>query len=229
MLLAEDLLLLVTDDASGRLLAAGAQVDAGLGGANLIELTLLGKVDVSGEQDQGRRGRIVVLDPSPPGDEVLGAALETLAARQGSKPAAVIGPLGKNLRPVLYERLTASGVLRAGRGRTLGIFPRRTWPAQDSSHEAGVRDLVTQALIQRTAPDERTAALIALLHALKCEHQVVDPRPYQMSKRQLQARAAEIAQGNWASEAVRKAIDEAMAAVATVAAVSAATTVATSG
>ena len=229
MLLAEDLLLLVTDDASGRLLAAGAQVDAGLGGANLIELTLLGKVDVSGEQDQGRRGRIVVRDPSPPGDEVLDAALETLAARQGSKPTAVIGPLGKNLRPVLYERLTASGVLRAGRGRTLGIFPKRTWPAQDSSHEAAVRDLVTQALIQQTAPDERTAALIALLHALKCEHQVVDPRPYQMSKRQLQARAAEIAQGNWASEAVRKAIDEAMAAVATVAAVSAATTVATSG
>ena len=26
----------------------------------------LGKVDVSGEQDQGRRGRIIVRDPSPP-------------------------------------------------------------------------------------------------------------------------------------------------------------------
>ena len=105
MLLAEDLLLLVTDDASGRLSAEGEHVDAGLGGANLIELTLLGKVDVSGEQDQGRRGRIVVRDPSPPGDDVLDAALETLAARQGRKPSAVIGPLGKNLRPVLYERL----------------------------------------------------------------------------------------------------------------------------
>jgi hypothetical protein len=226
MLLAEDLLLLVTDDASGRLSVPGVQVDAGLGGANLVELTLLGQVDVSGEQDQGRPGRIIVRDPSPPGDDVLDAALRILVERQGSKPSAVIRPLGKNLRPVLYQRLADGGVLRAGRGRTLGIFPTRAWPAQDPSHEAEVRQHVTQALVQTAAPDERTAALIALLHALKCEHKVVDPRRYQLSRRQLRARADQIAQGNWASEAVRKAIDEMIAAVA---AASAAATAATSG
>ena len=226
MLLAEDLLLLVTDDASGRLSVPGVQADAGLGGANLVELTLLGKVDVAGEQDPGKPGRVIVRDPSPPGDEILDAALRTVSARPGSKPSAVIRPLGKNLRPVLYQRLAASGVRRAGRGRALGIFPTRTWPAQDPSHEAEMRQLVTQALVQPSAPDERTAALIALLHALKCEHKVVDPRPYQLSRRQLRARAAEIAQGNWASEAVRKAIDEMMAAVA---AASAAATAASSG
>jgi len=226
VLLAEDLLLLVTDDASGRLSAPGVQVDAGLGGANLVELTLLGRVDVSGEQDQGRHGRIIVRDPSPPGDDVLDAALRTLVERQGSKPSAIIRPLGKNLRPVLYQRLVASGVLRAGQGRALGIFPTRTWPAQDPSHEAEMRQLVTQAMIQPAAPDERTAALIALLHALKFEHKVVDPQSHQLSRRQVRARAAEIAQGNWASEAVRKAIDEMIAAVA---AASAAATAATSG
>jgi hypothetical protein len=229
MLLAEDLLLLVTDDASGRLAASGSQVDAGLGGANLVELTLLGKVDITGEQDQGKPGRIIVRDPAPPEDDVLDAALETLTARQGSKPSAVIGPLGKNLRPVLYERLAAGGVLRAERGRALGIFPTRTWPTQDPGHEAEVRQLVTQALIQPGEPDERTAALIALLHALKCEHKVVDAKSYQLSRRQLRARAAEVAQGNWASEAVRKAIDEMMAAVAAAVAASAAATAATSG
>jgi len=208
MLLAEDLLLLVTNDATGRLSVSGEPVDAGLGGANLVELTLLGKVDVSGEQDQGRRGRIIVRDPSPPGDEVLDAALQTLVKRQGRKPSAVIRPLGKKLRRVLYQRLTARGVLR--------IFPTRTWPAQDPSRKAEVRQQVTQALVGTAAPDERTAALIALLHALKCEHKVVDPRPYQLSRRQLRARAAEIAQGNWASKAVRKAIDDEIAGAAVV-------------
>ena len=58
--MAEDLLLLVTDDASGRLSAPAAQVDAGLGGANLVELTLRNKVDLSGEGDQGKPGRIIV-------------------------------------------------------------------------------------------------------------------------------------------------------------------------
>ena len=51
---------------------------------------------------------------------------------------------------------------------------------------------MTQALAGTAAPDERTAALIALLHALKCEHKVVDPRSYQLSRRQLRKRAAEI-------------------------------------
>ena len=226
MLLAEDLLLLVTDDTSGKLSAPLAQVDVGLGGANLVELTLLHKVDISGHEDLGRRGRIIVRDPSPAGDDVLDAALQILVARQGSKPSAVVKLLGKNLRQTLYRRLAGRGVLRAGRGRALGIFPTRTWPTQDASHEAEVRQLVTQALIQQTAPDERTAALIALLHALKREHKVVDPGRYQLSRRQLRARAGEIAQGNWASEAVRKAIDEMMAAVA---AASAAATAASSG
>jgi hypothetical protein len=213
MLLAEDLLLLVTDDASGQLSAPAAQVDAGLSGANLVELALLNKVDLSAEGEDGRPGRIVVRDPSPAGDDVLDAALGVLAANQGKKPSAVIRPLSKNLRQALYERLAAAGVVRAGRGKTLGIFRTRSWPAQDASHEAQVRELLTQALVQQTAPDARIAALIALLHALRCEHKVVDPEPYGLSKRQLAARAGEIAQGNWASGAVRKAIDEMNAAV----------------
>ena len=71
------------------------------------------------------------------------------------------------------------------------------------------------------APDTRTAALIALVHALRCEDKIVDSRQQGLYRRQLRARAEEIAEGNWASEAVRKAIEEMMAAV--VAAATAAT------
>ena len=225
MLLAEDLLLLVTDDATGRLSAAAAPVDAGLGGANLIELTLRGKVDLSGEQDQDKPKRIVVRDPSPAGDAVLDAALETVIAHQGQKPSTVIRPLSKNLRPTLYQRLADSGVVRAERGKIFGVFPSHRWPAQDASHDAEVRRLMTQALVQQEAADTRTAALIALVHAVGCEDKVVDPRQYGLSRRELRARAEEIAKGNWASEAVRKAIKEMMAAVmaATTAAAIAAT------
>jgi hypothetical protein len=215
MLLAEDLLLLVTDDASGRLSAPAAQVDAGLGGANLVELTLRNKVDLSGEQDRGKPGRLVVRDPSTTGDAILDAALEIVLAYQGKRPSAVLGALSKNLRQMLYERLADSGVVRAERSRILGVAPVHRWPAQDASHEAEVRRLVTQALVHQVAQDARIAALIALLRALECEDKIVDPGQHGLSKRELRARAEKIAEGNWASQAVRKAIEEMMAAVLT--------------
>lgn len=216
MLIAEDLLLLLTDDETGRLSAPAAQVDAGLGGANLAELAMLGRVGLTGEGDAARPGRIVVRDPSPAGDEVLDAALRILTARQGSRPSAVIGPLSKHLRQTLYERLAGSGLIRAERGKILGVFPARRWPANDASHEASLRDQLAGALLgpAATAPDPRAAALIALMRALRREHQIVDPRQGGMSKRQLRERAGRIAAGNWAAEAVRKAINEDMMAAA---------------
>ena len=211
MLLAEDLLLLVTDDASGRLSAPADRVDAGLGGANLVELTLRNKVDLTGEQDPGKPGRIIVRDPSPPGDAILDRALETVTAYQAKRPSTVIRPLSKNLRRTLYERLAGHGVVRAERRKVFGAFPSLRWPAQDASHEAEVRRLMTQALVQQVAPDTRTAALIALVHAVGCVDKIVDPRQHGLSKRELRARAKKIADGNWASAAVRKAIEERMA------------------
>ena len=132
--------------------------------------------------------------------------MQIVIAHQGKKPSTVIGSLSKNLRRTLYERLAGAGVIRAEQGSTLGLFPTRRWPAQDTGHEGQVRQLVTQALVQQGAPDARSAALIALLHALRCEHKIIDPRHYGLSKRQLRARTEEIARGNWASEAVQEII-----------------------
>jgi hypothetical protein len=59
--------------------------------------------------------------------------------------------------------------------------------------------------------------LISLVHAVKAEHKVVDgPR------RQLRARAAEVADGEWAGRAVHKAVEAVQASVAAAVAVSAA-------
>jgi hypothetical protein len=226
MLIAEDLLLLLTDDNSGQLLAPADQVDVGLGGAMLVELTMLNRVDLSREGDDGKPGRIIVRDPSPTGDEVLDGALRIVLPLQGKKPAAVVKALGTNLRRTLYERLASSGVIRAEKGKILGVFPRHTWPSLDNRHESEVRGLVIQALVQQTTPDTRTAALIALLHALRREHLIVFPRRYDLSKRELRARAEEIARGSWASDAVRKAIDDVIAAVAAMAVVAAAGSIA---
>ena len=73
MLIAEDLLLLLTDDTSGKLSAHPAKVDIVLAGANLVELALMGRVDM----DISRK-ELIVGDRSPIGDAVLNATLETV-------------------------------------------------------------------------------------------------------------------------------------------------------
>ncbi|MGZ4458532.1 MAG: GOLPH3/VPS74 family protein, partial [Nocardioidaceae bacterium] len=119
MLIAEDLLLLLTDEVRGRLVVASEQVDIALGGALLVELSLSERVALD------ERGRVRVADAGPTGDPLLDHALEVVAGRQGKKPGSVVGPLGKKVRPALYDRLVEGGLLRKGKGKVLGLFPVR--------------------------------------------------------------------------------------------------------
>lgn len=210
MLLAEDLLLLLTDDETGRLVVSGSEVDVALGGAQLVELSLSGHVGVDDK-------RLVVRDPSATGDELLDQGLEKVRSREGKKPSSVVTPLGAKLRPQLYERLATCGILRAEHGKVLGLFPTTKWPTSSADHEAAVRRALTSALVHGTTPEPRDGALIALLHALRSTHKVVDPREHGMRRKDLDRRAKEIAEGDWGSKAVREAIDAMLAMVAVIA------------
>lgn len=86
MLLAEDLLLLLTDDDTGKL-AASTEVDVALGGALLVELALMDRVDVARAHDRVREGRLVVRDANPTGDGLLDEALAIVEEqKEGKKP-----------------------------------------------------------------------------------------------------------------------------------------------
>jgi hypothetical protein len=207
MLLAEDLLLLLTDDDTGQLAAPGGEVDVALGGALLIELALTGRVDVAGPDERVREGRLIVRDPRPTGDGLLDEALGAVGQKEGKKPQSVVARLGKGTRLRLYERLAESGVLRAEEGRLLRVFPRHRWPSEDTAHEASVRAGLVTTLRNGTTKDARTGALIALLLALSVVHKAVDPESVGLSKREMNANAKRIAQGDWGATAVREAID----------------------
>src|SRR6476619_5977090 len=105
MLIAADLLLLLTDDRRGRLVAPSNHVDAALGGALLIELALAHRVEVAAGGGTVRKGRLIVTDASATSDVLLDEALVELAQKQGKKPKNVVALLGKGLRPRLYARL----------------------------------------------------------------------------------------------------------------------------
>jgi hypothetical protein len=213
MLIAEDLLLLLTNDETGKLAASHSEVDVALGGALLVELALMRRVDLAGPSEQVRRGRLVVRDASATSDPLLDEALATVGEKEGKKPQDVVTALGKHVRVRLYDRLVGRGLVRAESGKVLGIFPGHNWPAQDAAHEDFVRADLLTALRNATTGDARTGALISLLLALKAVPKAVDPAAAGLSTREMNANAKRIAQGDWASDAVRHAIDSMIAAV----------------
>lgn len=213
MLLAEDLLLLLTDDETGKLSASGAEVDVALGGALLVELTLTDRVDVAGYNERVREGRLMVRNPSPTGDGLLDEALTLVAQKEGKKPQSVVTRLGKRTRVRLYQRLVEGGVLRAENDRILGLFPTHRWPSTNAAHESSVRAGLATALREGATTEARTRALIALLLALNAVHKALDPGSVGLSKKELNANAKRIAEGDWAAKAVRQAIDSMNAAV----------------
>lgn len=218
MLIAEELLLLATDDETGKTTVSSANLDPALGGALLIDLVLAGRVGLQGE---GRQARITVADGLTEMDPLLEAGLEKLAEKGPLKTEAAVRRLAKGLRDSLHESLERRGIVRRERGRVLGIFPTTRWPEADSHLEAQVRGEVSAALMLGQEPGPYVGGLIAVLAAADMLKTVVDKADLKPAKE----RAKEIAQGNWASEGVRKVIQATHAA--TIAAVVASTSAAT--
>lgn len=116
MLIAEDLLLLLYDDETGKPVAGSPGLDYALVGAVLIELTLSRKLDITID---GKTGRLQVLDGAPTGDPILDERLAYVVNKPGKKPKDQIGALSKRLRNQLLARLAERVCWRRTRARCL--------------------------------------------------------------------------------------------------------------
>jgi Golgi phosphoprotein 3 (GPP34) len=194
MTLAEDLVLLLLDPRTGRAVVDSTSLDRAIGGALLLDLSTQERITADGG---GARARLSVVDAAPTGDPLLDTALARLDKPLRAQKA--VERLARGTRTTVLERLAERGLVRHERNRLLGILPISTWTPGDATKE--LRGRVAAVLRDGAQPDQHLALLISLLHAVKAEHKIVDgPR------RQLRARAAEVADGEWAGQAVRKAV-----------------------
>ncbi len=213
MLIAEDLLLLLLDDAKGTVSTWG-KTDALLGGAVLAELAVAGLVTLEEHESIWRTDKVSATEPAPTDlDPVLAAALARIAEKD-RRASSLVGPIGKGLEQRLAARLAERGILERRDGKVLGLFPRTTWPTADTTHEQEVRRAVTACLVEGADPDQRTGTLIALLAAIDHAHSAVTEGTT-AKKRDLEKRAKQVAQGQWAAKAVKDAVDAATAAMVT--------------
>lgn len=212
-LIAEDLLLLLLDDGSGALVQQ-SYVKEALAGALLADLAVADAVEMEERTvlGFGAQPHVVPAKGGTVDDPLLVDALAVVAQKPRTAQA-LLGPLGKDLRELLGDRLVERGVLRREEGKVLGLFPRTTWPTLDSAHEDEVRRTVRAVLIDGTEPDERTASLVGLLHAIDRAHKTVDAKG--AAARDVKKRAKAVAEGEVASAAVRRAVEAINTAVIT--------------
>ncbi|MCH8614114.1 GOLPH3/VPS74 family protein [Arsenicicoccus dermatophilus] len=175
MQLAEELLLLLTDDETGRMTVPERVLDLAVAGGALSELGAVERVRVVDEHEHVtgslgepvQSGRLVIDDEvEHQPDPVLDAALEGFRGMQGRKLTNVLPILGRSLYPLLHRDLEAKGVLRREAPARRSMVPRTTWVAVDSSHENEVREHIADVLLRHADPDDRARHLIGLLHAI---------------------------------------------------------------
>jgi hypothetical protein len=201
--LSEEVMLLSLDDDSGAAKERG-NVGWAAGGGVLVELTLAGRVDI-------RENKVGVQDSAPTGVPYLDDQLARVV--EHGRPWKVqdcLRAVSKDAADGATQALVDRGVLREEKKKVLGLFPTRRYPEVDGAGEEEVRGRLDRVVVQGADPDERTAALVALLHGARLRGLAF---PQREGRKQVEARMAQIADGQWVQPAVRRAIDQAQAAM----------------
>ena len=207
-LIAEDLLLLLLDDQSGK--PNTGHLDLALGGAVLVDLALEGLVEVASHGSLLGSAKLRRAPGAMAGDRILAGALAAVAE---NKPAQkLVVKVGKGLLDPLAERQRRRGVLDRREEKVLGLVTRTRWPSRDPSRKEAIRRGLVVILVQGGRADARSAALIGLLLAVHRLHRTVSHPD--ASARSVKKRAKGVAEESWASPTIKDAVAVATAATA---------------
>jgi hypothetical protein len=219
-------LLLISIDDQGKPHDPKSSLGPALAGAALAELLLAGQLRHDDD-------RVVATTAGPTGEALLD---EVVAEIRGEKRPRTLkwwvqrlASRHRGRKPVrdrLIDQLTERGLLAGGERRVLGLVPVATHRVADPATAERARAAISEVLLGHQEPDERAAALIALVQASG----LVDACVPAAERSEARRRAGQIAAGNQVGEAVKRVQQEVMAAVtAAVVASSAAASGAPSG
>ncbi len=217
MLLAEDVLLLATDDETGKRQAR--YTDLLVAGALLSDLALAGNVRVTEPGESTRKNRVVSVPDAPwPADPLLAETLTTISAKPAWYSWALIERLSRKLvdhKPVdaVYERLARAELLSRTEHRVLGLVPTTRWVSVDGRYEAALRERLDAVFLFGAQPDAQLASLAALLAGAGLLPQVVD-RGRGLDRRALKRQGKELLKQYWPAQAMDRAFQSRDAAAA---------------
>ena len=165
---AEEILVLVLDEERGDLAPnlPARSLDLALAGAVLMDLALEDRIDTDLE-------RLMLVDPTPLGDDILDPALAEIAKDGQSRDTGYwlgrIAGRGDRIRRAALARLIKRGILRSEAHGLLSLVPSvsrsRRYPAADGQPIEEARLRIMRVLFSDDVPDPRDIAMIALANA----------------------------------------------------------------
>lgn len=190
--IAEDLLLLLLDNASARPALDAERRGRVLAGAMLLDLAHTRRAAVS---ESGTH--LMLLYGIGPDDPALTPAVRVLSRRPVTA-AAAIARLRRTAERHLLDHLVRTGAVQRIELRTKGFRGRPAWPLTDRGRPAATRAALLATLFEDRPPAPTTAAIISLLHSAGGLHDLLslDVR----GRRWVDARAGEITSGSWVND-----------------------------
>lgn len=186
------------------------------GGAILAELTMRGRLGVSGS---GRKARVAVVDPSPTRSALLNQCLEQVRGSRPRRLSAWVAAFGRTqkLKHEVAQPLCQRGVVRAKDVPFLFVFRRRLYPLMDRGCRRDVVERTWSAISERAEVDPRTAVLVAVADSAQLLRAAFGGKRIRPHK----ARIKEIARDDPIGAAVRQAVSAVAAAASSAGAVGA--------
>ena len=161
---AEEILLLLLDDDSGEFVHSPVWPRrCALAGAVLMDLALQNRVDTD-------LRRLVVVDPSPSGDDLIDPILATIVEEAESHDARhwverIADEHSDWIQEQALARLVRRGILESEGGRLLWAFRTRRYPTIDGKAEREVKLRIMQVLFGDEIPGPREIVIVCLADA----------------------------------------------------------------
>jgi hypothetical protein len=195
--IAEDLFLLLLDNASAQPGLDRRRRDRVLSGAVLLDLAHACRIRPAMAGEPVEPGRLLALSAPGPMDPVVAPAFQLLE-RRPLRPAIAVKRLSKHTEETLANYLEQTGQIRRVRLNSKLFSHRYAWPLTNRERVGHARAAMLAALFDRRPPAPSTAAIISLLHAVDGLGALLSLND--RGWRWVHSRAGEIASGSWVDE-----------------------------
>ena len=205
---AEEITLLMLNDEDGEFVRVpGWSMQCAFAGSVLMDLALENRIDTDLK-------RLVLIDPTPLGDDLLDPTLALIAQSTETHDARhwvdQLADGAEEFRERSLARLVERGILRREEDRFLWVFQSRRYPIVDGEAEREVKLRIMEVLFGNEIPDPRDIVLICLVDACGILRELLTARELERAA----ARIEQVRKLDLIGQAVSKAVWDIQSSIA---------------